>query len=119
MKQRKDGLISVFCKEIEKFQKLISEVIKFNTIAQKGKKLCFESNLQFDSFAEKTSANNRKLIAQLLACKDKGAEFEYLNKEYTVEKGRKVADFELEYGKSCRFYPQRHHGSGCGGDAGK
>ena len=85
MKQRKDGLISVFCKEIEKFQNLISEVIKFNTIAHKGKKMCFESNLQFANFAEQTSANNRKLIAQLMACKKKVAEFEYLNKEYTEQ----------------------------------
>ena len=91
MKQRKDGLISMFCKELDKFQAFIGEVIKFNTYAQKGKKMCFEEPLRFDSFAEQTNSNNRRMISQLAACKSKLSTFEYLNKDYT-EQGLGVID---------------------------
>ena len=85
MKQRPNGLISMFCSELDKFQAFISEVIKFNTYAQKGKKLCFEDPLRFDSFAEQTSSNNRKVIAQLLACKQKLSEFKYMQTGYAEQ----------------------------------
>ena len=85
MKQRKDGLISMFCTELDKFQAFISEVIKFNTYAQKGKKLCFEDSLRFDSFAEQSSANNKRIILQLLACKQKLGEFKYMQTGYAEQ----------------------------------
>ena len=85
MKQRKDGVISMFCKELDKFQGFVGDVVKFNTMAQKGKKYCFENNPQFYNFAEQTTANNKKLIAQLELCKNKLASFEYMQKDYSEQ----------------------------------
>lgn len=97
MKQRKDGLISVFCKELDKFQGFIAEVIKFNTLAQKGKKYCFDQGLRFDSFAEQTASNNRRLIAQLMLCKQKLASFEYMQKDYAAQGVGVFGDFADEW----------------------
>jgi len=81
----------------DNLQEVISELIKFYTLAEKSKKYCFGEYENFSKLAELTASVNKKIIAQLRMCGDKVAGVEDFEMGYAEQGVMMFNDFAHEF----------------------